>query len=494
MGGHPITRLHFSSGAVNLAVIVILAVSVGAQTPADLILVNANIRTLDPKKPRAEAIAVAGERIIAVGTNAEIRKRAWKGTRVIDAKGRLVIPGFNDAHVHLAGIGNLFSHLDVTGSNRAEMLDEIARFVSFLPESRWLLGRGWSKSRSDLPTLDELDRISVRNPLLVYSDDFTAALANSAAHRLAGFSTRNSLVDGNELDRIRRLVRLDHTREWPAVVETASNYAASLGVTSVQDVHSDDLAEVLRSLDAAGKLKTRVYECIGIGERNKSIAAGLKAATGTPMVRTGCVKGMATGEPDELDELRSHISEADRAGLQVMIHAIGTRSIENTLVAFEHAAATNGRRDRRFRIEHAARMPAGLWPRLSKNSVIASMQPFLFYSGPTAGDDYKGLLSAGVTLAFGSDASITDFDPLLAIHSAVNGGERSITVEQAVAAHTVGSAYAEFQEKEKGSIEAGKLADLVMLSQDIFTIDPRRIGETKVTMTILGGRVVFQRE
>lgn len=467
--------------------------SAAGQTAADLVLKNANIHTMCRQMPRAEAVAVAAGRIVSVGTNREIEQFVTSKTRVIDAGGRLVIPGFNDAHVHLAGIGNSFSHLDLREARSGrEMLAKIAHFARVLPKGRWIMARGWdSSARGNLPKPADIDAVSPANPLLLYSTDYSLALINLAAAKLGGVAPPDGIVMGVDLDRVRRRVPVDHEKNWPEIIETASNYAASLGVTSVQDVHSDDLLAVLRGLDAAGKLKVRVYECIGLADRRKSIALGLKAASGNSMVRGGCVKGMSDGSDDEIAELRQQVAEADRAGLQVMIHAIGPAANLNMLSAFEAAIASNGSRDRRLRVEHFARARPADMLRLSRSGIIASMQPHLFFNGPAYGDDYRRIFAAGTMVAFGSDASITDFDPLLGVHAAANSGLRSISVGDAVRAYTLGSAFAEFQETEKGTIEAGKLADLVILSEDIFSIPVSRIRGVRVVSTIVGGRLVY---
>lgn len=473
--------------------ILFFLLSVDGQTSADLILINANIRTLDERVPRAEALAVRDGRIIAVGKTNDIRKLAGDKTRVVVGGGKLVIPGFNDAHVHLTGIGNKFSHLDLRDARDSrEVVDRITFFSSILPKGRWILGGGLNLAPQhlgqNLPTLEQLDAVSGNNPLLIYFAGHKSALVNSVALKLAKITTTDSVISGATGVRVRQQVPLDHERNWPEVVETASNYAALLGVTSVQDVHSDDLAELLNTLVELGRLKTRVYDCVGIQHRQKAIAAGLKSAMGNAFVRGGCVKGLAEGTSDEIDELRTSILESDRAGLQVMIHAIGTRSNANVLDAFEKVIDKNGRRDRRFRIEHAARMKASDIARLSRFGIIASMQPHLFGAGS---DDFRALIDSGMMLAFGSDASITDFNPLLGIHAAVNSGSRSLTVEEAVRAYTLGSAYAEFQETKKGTLVVGKLADFVVLSDDIFSIDSVKIKETKAIVTVVNGTVVF---
>ncbi len=468
----------------------IFLLSVDGQTSADLILINANIRTMDARAPRAEAIATRDGRIIAVGKTNDIRKLASDKTRVIDAGGKLVIPGFNDAHVHFTAIGNRFSHLALKDvRTKKEVLDRIAFYTSVLPRSRWLLGAGLSLRLDELPTLAEIDAVSAHNPLYIYFADNSSAFVNSAALRLAKIATTSPVISGQSAINVRRLVPIDYERNAAELAETASNYAASLGVTSVQDVHSDDLLGVLNTLAESGRLKTRVYECIGIHDRKKSIAAGLKAATGNAFVRGGCVKGFAGDTDEEIAELRRAIAESDKAGLQVMMHAIGARSNADVLDAFEKAIAANGQRDRRFRIEHAARMNANDIKRLSRFGIIASMQPHLFGAGS---DDYRAIFDSKAFVAFGSDASITDFDPLLGIHAAVNSDRRSITVEEAVRAYTFGSAYAEFQEKEKGTLAVGKLADFVILSDDIFKIQTDKILRVIIVTTVVNGRIVYE--
>ena len=480
---------------IRLAAVICLLLStltVAGQSTADLILINGNVRTLDKRNPRAQAVAISAERITAVGSNAAVRKLAGSATRVIDAGGRLVLPGFNDAHVHLTGVGNFFSHLNISeGATATEITATIARFTRALPNGRWVLGRGW-RATGRLPTVSALDAVSRDNPVLIYSKDYSLGIANSQALKLAGVVSQTGVITGAELQRVKQHVPQNHASAWAQIIETAGNYAASLGVTSVQDVHSDDLYELLLKLTEQGKLKVRVYDCIGIGERKKAIAAGLRAAQGTPMVRRGCVKGMADGDTVEVEELQREVAEADAAGLQVMVHAIGQRSNANILTAFEGVIAANGKRDRRFRVEHAARMNGSDTPRFARSGIVASMQPQLFYSGALSGDDYRRIFDASTPVAFGSDSSMIDLDPMPGIHAAVNSGPRSITVEEAVRAYTIGSAYAEFQEGIKGTLEVGKLADFVILSEDIFDIDPMKIRDAKVLTTVFDGKVVFE--
>jgi predicted amidohydrolase YtcJ len=489
------------------------AATLTAHSGVDLVIVNANVRTMASAQPRAEAIAVSAGEIVAIGSSKTILALADAETKRIDAKGKLVLPGFNDAHVHFATIGNMFSSIKLADIRTPkELTERVARFAKFLPKERWILGSGWDNRSwvpNDPPTRALIDSASPDNPVFIYNWDAKAVLVNAAALKIAGIdaSTKDppggtifrdekgeptGVLRGTAIQFVGAKVPQNHTRNWPEILETASNYAASLGVTSVQDVHSDDLAEVYRGLAKHGKLKTRVYDCVPLSGWKKLADANVKAAAGDAMVRTGCVKFFAEDEADDIAQLERDIADADKGGLQVAIHAIGAKPNEIVLNAFEKASKANGERDRRFRIEHASRVSTSDLPRFAKLKVTASMQPWLFYGGNGAGtDDYNRIFGLGTSVAFGSDASITDFDPLLGIHAAVNS-KHGISVEQAIRAYTLGSAYAEFQEKMKGTIEVGKLADLVLLSGNILSMNQARIRNAKVLATIVDGKLVYE--
>lgn len=481
-------------GAASAAALFALPphISPNPQKTASLVIVNANIRTLDSKQPRGEALAAADGRIVAVGTNEEMRKLINAGTEVIDAEGRLVLPGFNDSHVHFTAIGNQFSHLDLRQvRSHEQIITRIREYVAILPRGRWIIGAGIPEDLK-FENTDLLDAASPANPVLLYYSIPKRAAVNALALKAARLNKEKAIVEGNEMTWVRNAVPRDHATNWPEIAETASNLAASLGVTTVQDVHSDDLSDLMNTLDRQGKLKTRVYDCIGIEKYREAIARGLRAGSGNSMVRGGCMKGMTEGNDDEIEELTPIVTAADKAGIQVALHAIGGRSVAGALTIFENASKANGTHDRRFRVEHTARFRQGDIPRFVRGSFIASMQPFLFYGGSGFGDDYAAMSAAGVRLAFGSDASMIDLNPMLGIHAAVNSGSRSISIEEAVRAYTIGSAYAEFAENEKGTLVAGKVADLVMLSADIFTIERTRIKDVRAVMTVTNGNVVFR--
>lgn len=469
---------------------------------ADLVVVNAKVRTMTSTDSMAEAFAVSGNRISAVGSDKLIRKLIGPSTRVIDAKQKLVLPGFNDAHVHFMAVGNSFSSVDLRSvTTSAEVMSRVLRYVRFLPSQRWILGSPLKLENNQLLDRRRLDEISPDNPLLFYAADPNIAFANSQAFRRANLKDdspgveRDSagavtgVVRGNALKKIAAAIPADHIRNWREVAETAGNYASSLGVTSVQDMHSDDSREIYLQLEHEGKLKTRIYDCLPLRDWKKLKASRLPNGRDA-MVTDGCLKSFSDGDESEKAALLQNVTDADAAKLQIMIHAIGREANRIVLEVFEQAARTNGRRDRRLRVEHAHKVRDEDLPRFGRSGFIASMQPFLFDG--SAESKFGTLLKQRAVVAFGSDASMVDMNPLLGIEAAVNAGAESVSVYDAVRAYTVGSAFAEFREKDKGTIEAGMLADFVILSDDIFAIESHTLRSVSVVLTVVDGKIVFQ--
>ena len=296
---------------------------------------------MDKALPSAGAVAVNGGRITGVGSTDAIRKLAGPQTKAIDAKGKLVLPGFNDAHAHFMAIGNLFSSVDMTDAKTEdEAIAKFRRFARFLPKGRWILG-----GKLD-PTIrlskDKVDAATPDNPLFVFHAEPKTAFANSIALSNARIDSPTGVVDGAGIRSVQFVIPKDHVRDWPAIAGAASNYAASFGITSIQDTHSDDMAAVYRELYRQGKLKTRVYDCISLSNWAKLAAVGVKAAFGAGMIRTGCVKGCYDPEDPESAVLAKNITSADAAGLQVLIHAIGREANAAALSALERAIKING--------------------------------------------------------------------------------------------------------------------------------------------------------
>src|SRR5215204_1842912 len=539
-----------------------LFASASAQTlKADLIVTNANVRTMDKSNPTAQAFAVLSGRIVAVGNSAEIKQLAGPQTKTMDAGGKLVLPGFNDAHVHFLDGGAGLSSVDLRDAKTpAEFVERIKNFAAKLPKGRWIQNGNWDHENwtpNNLPTAAMIDAATPDNPVFINRLDGHMALANSAAMKLAGVDNRTKDVEGGEIVRdadgnptgvlkdaamnyIYKVIPPFTFAEKTEYLGAATDYAASLGVTSVQDMSAGTDVGVYQELLSQGKLKTRVYAVSTLSDWQRWQKAGVRSAFGDSMLRVGGLKGFADGSlgsttawfyesyldkpdskglaSDEIPQMYDNVSGADKANLQIMIHAIGDRGNDEVLKICERVAAENGARDRRFRIEHAQHLNEGLIKRFAAGKVIASMQP------THAIDDgrwaykrldekrlkgtyaFRSLLDTGVVLAFGTDWFVAPLNPLFGIYAAVtrrtlddknpNGWipEQKITVEEAVRAFTWGSAYAEFQENVKGTLEPGKLADFVMLSDDIFTIDPVKIRDARVLLTVVNGDVVYERK
>lgn len=534
--------------------------------PATLIIVDAKVRTMDPANPTADTIAIHGNRILAVGSSDEVRKLAGQGTEVIDAGGKLVLPGFNDAHVHFLGGGFQLSSVDLRDANTPkEFADRIGAFATKLPAGRWITGGNWDHERwpeidgkAPLPTKELIDRVTPNTPVFVSRLDGHMALANSLALKLAGVTKDTANPDGGLIVRdpktgeptgvlkdaamsfVWKVVPDSTFDEKLTAAKAATEHAARLGVTSVQDMSAGNDVGVYQTLLDRGELKTRIYAVAPLPAWERLARTGVRAHFGNDMLRIGGLKGFADGslgsttaffyEPyldapetrglagDEMfpeGAMLERVRQADRAGLQIMIHAIGDRANDQILTIFATVKKENGERDRRFRIEHAQHLRRQDIPRFASEKVIASMQPYhaiddgrwaekrIGHERAKTTYAFRSLLDNRVMLAFGTDWTVAPLDPLLSVYAAVtrrtldgknpNGWipEQKISVEEAVRAYTVGSAYAEFQEGNKGTLSPGKLADVVMLSKDIFTIDPREIESVKVVMTILDGHVVY---
>lgn len=538
-----------------------ICVSVNGQTfNADLVVVNANVHTMNSSQKQASSIAVIGNKIIAVGTDADTKGMIGSKTRVIDAKGKLVIPGFNDAHVHFLEGGFQLSSVDLRSAKTPqEFVERIKTFAAKLPKGRWILGGKWDHENwtpNNLPTAAMIDAVTPDNPVFIDRLDGHMALANTLAMNLAKVDKNVKDVEGGEIVRdasgnptgifkdsamsyVGKAIPDFSFEEKLEGAQAATDYVASLGVTSVQDMSAGTDVGVYQELMRQGKLKTRIYGCSPLADYKRWQNAGIHYAFGDPMLRVGCLKGYADGslgsttawlfEPyldapnstglasDEIPFMPDRIRAADKAGLQVRIHAIGDRANATILDNYEKTLKANGPRDRRFTIEHAQHLRQEDIKRFGALKVVASMQPFhIIDDGRWAWkrlDEkrlkgtyaFRSLLDSGAVLAFGSDSPVAPINPLFGIYAAVtrrtlddknpNGWipEQKISVEEAVRAFTWGSAYAEFQETVKGTLEPGKLADFVMISDDIFTIDPVKIRDAKVLLTVVDGRIVYQK-
>lgn len=551
--------------ALAVVVAVTLACAAGyAQTKpsADLIITNAKIWTVDKTRPNAEALAVLGERIVAVGSAAEVD--AWHGpqTKVLDAQGKLLLPGFNDAHVHFVDGGD---HLQEVQLKDAASPEEFARRIGerakSTPKGEWVTGGDWDEQKwspPNLPTKELINPVTPDTPVWVNRYDGHESLANSVTLRLAGITAKTPDPPGGEIvhdaqgnptgvlkDAAQDLVVKVMPPMTPAhrmrAIHQAMDHAASVGVTSVQDMNpSYDDVKAYSELEEKGTLSVRIYAApLETGWRDQA-KIGIRHAFGTPLLRMGAVKGYADGSlgsetayffdpytdaPDKhgllsdemhpVSAMQQRLRGADAAGLQLCVHAIGDRAISMTLDIYTQIEKANGKRDRRWRIEHSQHMAAKDFVRYARLGVIASVQPYHAiddgrWAESRIGPDrikrtyaFRTFLDNGVHLAFGTDWSVAPLSPMWTVYAAVTRAtldgknpdgwipEQKLTVAEAIEAYTMGSAYAEFQEKEKGSITPGKLADFVVLSDDIFKIPPAAIRNVKIEATFLGGKLVY---
>jgi len=530
---------------------------------ADLIIINASVHTMDLTKPLASAVAIASNHIIAVGDNEKIRTFVSKKTRVIDAKGKLVLPGFNDAHVHFLMGGFSLSNIDLRDAKSPEeFAGRIAEFAKKLPKGKWITGGDWDHQKwpgTPLPTKEMIDAVTPDNPVFINRTDGHMSLANSLALKLGNVTRETKDVPGGFIVRDEKtgeptgilkdaaMGAVDRVIPDPTFAEkfdaarAATEHAAKLGVTSVQDMSANDDVGLYQSMIEHGEMKTRIYAIAPITLWEQSAKSGVRAHFGTDLLRMGGLKGFADGslgsstayffEPFSDDPknrgllgdqmfpagvMLKRVLGADRAGLQIMIHAIGDNANFEILNIYKQTAQKNGQRDRRFRIEHAQHLRTNEIASFARQQVVASMQPFHAIDdgrwcdgriGPERSKGtyaFRSLLDAGVVLAFGTDWTVAPLDPMISIYAAVTrrtldgkhpGGwvpEQKISVAEAVRAYTIGSAYAEFTDNNKGSLVPGKLADLVMIDKNIFEIDPVEIQNAHVLLTVMDGRVVYE--
>jgi predicted amidohydrolase YtcJ len=544
--------------------IIMAALDANAQPKpsATLIVTNAAVYTMDKQRPKAEAVAVIGDLIVAVGSHAEIE--LWRGpqTKVIDAEGNSLLPGFNDAHVHFIQGGAQLEQVNlVDAPTPEEFVKRIAAQVARTPKGEWILGGRWDETRwakPELPTKELVDPVTGDTPIFLERYDGHEALANSAAMKLAGVNAKTADVPGGVIvrdasgnltgvfkDAAMQLISkaispMSHDQRLRAA-RGALKHAASLGVTSVQHMNPE-FADVAAYSELAekGELTTRIYAAPMETNWRDQAKVGIRHAWGSSSLRLGAVKGYADGslgsrtaymfEPfaddpgnrgllsDEMhppSAMRERLMQADAAGLQLRVHAIGDRAISMMLDIFADIEKEHGYHDQRFAIEHAQHMAQKDFARFAKLHVIASMQPYHAiddgrWAEARLGHDrarysyaWRSFLDHGVALAFGTDWPVAPLDPMLGLYAAVTratldgknpGGwipEEKITLPEAIEAYTIGAAFAEFQEREKGSISPGKLADMVILTDNIFDLKPEAIRNVKVETTIFGGKVVY---
>ena len=539
--------------------------------PADIIVIHGRVYTENPKQPWAQAVAIRGGKIVAVGEDATIEKRRGMGTKVINAGGKLVLPGFTDCHIHFLkgalGLGrvNLEGAKDIS-----EIQKRLHEYAAEHPGDDWVLGRGWNYAMFGAETLPDkkyLDELFPERPVLLVGYDGHTAWANSKALAAAGITRETKDPPNGIIVRdpktgeatgalkeaaqglVSKIVPEPSRAEKLLALRAGMKWANEHGITRVHSAGGDfEILDLFDEMRHRGDLNLRMYVAYfqdppQLRPKDLEAIEGAHKKYHDDWIDAGAVKFMVDGvieshtaamlEPYSDDpsvqgkpfwdpaNYNAAVAELDKRGLQLFTHAIGDYGVRMALDAYENAEQHNHKRDRRPRIEHIETVAAADVPRFGELGVIASMQPLHAYPDADTLDVWarnigaerasrawvwKSIADNGGRLAFGSDWPVVTLNPWEGIQTALTrqtaegtpaGGfvpEQRLTVEQAVEGYTLGAAFAGRREKTEGSLEEGKVADLIVVSQNIFDIRPNKIGATKVITTILGGRIVYQAE
>ena len=528
---------------------------------ADLVFLGGRVHTVDARDSIAQAVAVAGNRIVAVGADADVRPLVGPRTDVIELRGRSLLPGLIDAHCHLVSLGMSMVSIDckAPGMQSIEALQKAVRERALTqPAGTWIRGRGYDQSRlleRRHPNRRDWDAVAPDHPVIFTRTCGHIASVSSRALAAAGIDDATPDPPGGRYDRDggRNLGVAYETAQTPlqvaalpsrAELETAllradAAYLAA-GCTSVHDAGGlvGPAFVPCQDLVAAGRLRLRIYAFATVNSLAHPLlgllASGLHSGLGDERLRLGAFKVMTDGSSsgptaatrtpytsdcgdcgilyfaqDELDDL---LGRAHRQGFQCTVHAVGDRAIEQTLQAMARAQREAPREGLRHRIEHCGICPPDLQQRVHAQGIVPAMQPAFFWE---FGDGYlrnygraradtmfpaRSLLARGVPVAGSSDAPVTHYAPLFGIEQALTrrtmdgdvcGPDERVDLSAAIRMHTLNGAYAAFEEHLKGSVEAGKLADLVVLTEDVSRVPAERLRHVAVAMTVLGGRVVY---
>lgn len=541
-----------------------------ASTPADVVITNARVYTVNAKQPWAEAVAIQGDKIVAVGNAAEIERYRGASSKVIDAGGKLALPGFTDCHIHfLDGALSLQRIYLDDAPDIAEIQRRVKTYADSHPKEPWVLGRGWQYSSvgpTNLPDKKYLDEIVPDRPVYLESYDGHTWWANSKAMQLAGIKKDTPNPPGGEIvhdpktgepigvfkestaeELVNRVIPAPTHEEKLQALRAGLKAANRVGLVRVHSAGGDlPEAELFEELHKAGELTVRMYlsyrakppeiTAAGFGEIEEArrkyhdewVSAGAvkffmdgvveshTAAMLTPYSDDPKLSGETLWDPTVYKQM---VAELDKRGIQIFTHAIGDRSVRLTLDAYENAAKVNGTKDRRHRIEHIETITAEDIPRFGKLGVVASFQPLHAYPnddtlnvwahnvGPERVQrawSWRSVENSGGTLAFGSDWPVVTLNPWPGVQNALTrqtadgnppGGfvpKERISLEDTIRGYTLGAAFAGHREKTEGSLEPGKLADLIILGHDLFRIEPTQIEKTEVLLTMVGGKVVYQ--
>jgi predicted amidohydrolase YtcJ len=550
-----------------IALIALVCLATACSSKADLVITHGMVWTgLTMGNPQPGGVAIRGGRIVAVGDSAQLAPYVGGGTRVIEAHGGLITAGFADAHTHFIGGGFQLASIDLRdAATPQEFIRRIKEYAARLPSGRWILGGDWDHTLwrgAPLPRHDWIDSVTPHTPVWINRLDGHEGLANAAAMKAAAVTKDTPTPAGGEIlrdrdgtptgifkdqaeDLIGRAIPDPTAEQTDSALARALRYAASLGVTATSHVSASwaDLASY-RRLERAGLLTMRVALYLPLGhwrEVAESVRAGGGGGggggAGDDWVRIGGLKGFMDGSAGSRtayffepysdsagyrgllqypeDSMRKWIGNADSAGLQIAVHAIGDRANAILLDIYDSVAKAHGPRDRRFRDEHSQHLRPQDVPRFGQIGVVASMQPYHAIDdgrwvagriGPVRIKTtyaFRTLLDTHAHLAFGTDWTVAPLNPLLGIYGAVTRRtldgknpdgwvpEQKISVGEALQAYTAGTAYAMFAEKHRGVLAPGYDADVVVVDQNLFAVPPESLGTAKVMVTVVGGKVVY---
>jgi predicted amidohydrolase YtcJ len=533
-----------------------------ANRKADMILINANIYTLDNSMYKPDAIIVRENKIFDLGKSEEILSK-YKSDKIIDLKGKTVLPGLIDAHAHMFGLGQMLNSLVLVGLNSAgQIVDKVKEKASTITTGEWIYGRGWDQTLwldKSFPTKDVLDKIAPNNPVILGRIDGHAIWVNQKAIKLANVSRSTKDPEGGKIvrdkdgnptgvfidqavDLIKIAVPLPSDTEVEKCILLSARECIKYGLTEVHDMGlNEQFIRVYKKLVDENKLPLRIYGAIdapsdtwnefsskgpliGYGNGKLTIRAMKLYADGALGSRGAALLESYSDDPGNRgltmrgeDEMENLTKQAIEKGFQVCIHAIGDRGNHIVLNVFEKISKDKIISDSRFRIEHAQVVSLDDLPRFKSLSIIPSMQPIHATSdmdwaevrlGPNrikGAYAWKSLLNSGSIIPAGSDFPNDIMQPLWGFYAAITRKdkdgkpedgwypEQCMTREEALKSYTKWAAYTAFEERLKGTITIGKLADLTILSNDIMTISPNEILTTNVEMTIVDGKVVYSK-
>jgi predicted amidohydrolase YtcJ len=558
-----VSRRNFVGSAVALAGLSFAApraFAAAARERPDLILTNGVVLTMDPRQPTAEAVAVAGDRILAVGSSADVDALAVAGTKKCDLRGSTVVPGFIDAHCHPAYSGRRhLRFIDCDLRSIREIQDAVRERAAKTPPGEWVAGFKYDDTKTAerrFITREDLDAAAPQHPVYIGHRGGHTGYVNSLALAKAGITETSPDPQGGKFVRdpatgrltgrlLERAAEVYETLipafgtttrdEDRAAVKLITQMFAKAGVTSSTDAFGtpEDL-RAYQDAREAGELSARIYCMIGYSHLDTMIAAGVRTGLGDDWVRVGGMKQTCdgsisertarlsapyVGRPNDLgmivadaDELYGYARKAHAAGWQLGTHANGDVGIAMVCDLYERLQREMPRRDARYRIEHCTVMNDSLVARMKALGAIPTpFASYVYFHGekmPEYGEErlnhmfaLRSFIDAGIRPTMGSDYPPGPFEPMMALQSMVTrtaldghvwGPKQKITVEEALRVCTINGAYASFEEHDKGSLDPGKLADLVVLGRNPLTEDPSSLVTIPVERTMVGGRWVYE--